>query len=364
MARLPPHLCWILSRHSETFGGVGSACPVGDGATGHERPRHFRACGAGKSFAQRPLLSLGFAALQGVAGGPISCASDNAEITFGITSAQWLLALGMFLILAASVPETTIGRVFDCAYLTLSGLTGPFSILLLPIAAYSAWKRKEPWRRVQCAVLAACAMLQLWALVILDTKGRPPYPAGYSAALLARMLAGNIFAGALLGRVQLAMLPGTGAFVCLLSIAIGGVAIMTACFMKTHIEMRLLLVFTCIVFACSLLSPKVTPPAGATMWELMTKVAGIRYWFFPSLAFAWTLAWCARSGSEILKATAAILFCVMFFGVVMNWKNPAYKDLHFDEYARVFEAAPAGTVMMIPENPQGWYLELVKHASR
>jgi hypothetical protein len=36
-------------------------------------------------------------------------------------------------------------------------------------------------------------------------------------------------------------------------------------------------------------------------------------------------------------------------------------DLHFADYVRSFEAAPPGTVVVIPINPEGWKMRLVKH---
>jgi hypothetical protein len=53
----------------------------------------------------------------------------------------------------------------------------------------------------------------------------------------------------------------------------------------------------------------------------------------------------------------------MSFGVVRDWRQPALKDLQFAEFAERFETAPTGTVMVIPLNPQGWNMRLVKHPS-
>lgn len=96
---------------------------------------------------------------------------------------------------------------------------------------------------------------------------------------------------------------------------------------------------------------------------MLARVAGIRYWFFPTLACVWTILWAARSRIEALQAASVILLCVMCLGIVRDWKQPALKDLRFAESARSFEAAPPGTMMVMPENPQGWNMRLVKHAS-
>ena len=265
--------------------------------------------------------SLGFRALMAAT---YIALPDNTEIMFGITWAQWPLGLCLVLLVVASMPKTWSGRIFDCIFLLVAGLTGPFSILVSPIAVFLAWRGKERWRWMQCAVLGSCAMIQLWALLILDPKGRSSSPNGITAAILTRILGGDVFAGTLLGRVGLAGLPGTGAFVFLLCVAAGGVAMVAACFLKSRREMKLLLVFACLVFAASLLSPADHVPAGSTVWGVLSKIAAHRYWFVPSVAFAWVLLWCARSEIAILKAAASMLLCLMAFGAgaVFNWRIP------------------------------------------
>jgi hypothetical protein len=50
----------------------------------------------------------------------------------------------------------------------------------------------------------------------------------------------------------------------------------------------------------------------------------------------------------------------MCLGIIRDWRHPAFKNMHFAEYAARFEAAPAGAVVTIPENPAGWTVRLVK----
>jgi hypothetical protein len=54
----------------------------------------------------------------------------------------------------------------------------------------------------------------------------------------------------------------------------------------------------------------------------------------------------------------------MCFGVVRDWEIPAFANLHFAAEAKRFEAAPPGTAVVIPENPQGWTLALKRKPSQ
>ncbi|MGA7339126.1 MAG: hypothetical protein WBE72_06235 [Terracidiphilus sp.] len=287
-----------------------------------------------------------------------------AEINFGITESQWLLALSAFLLIVAAAPKSRAGRILDILFLTLSGLSGPFCIFLAPIAAVLAWKRREPRRWTPVYVLAACSLIQACGLLFVDPAGRPRYAIGASFALLMRIVGGQVVLGTVLGSNRLPFMTGTGVLLFLLGSVIAGAALVAICFWRSALEMKLFLLLAGMLFGASLVSITPAPPAGVTAWQVLAYTDGIRYWFFPILAFAWTLLWCARGKSMALRSIAGVLLCVMCFTVPTGWRVPALKDVHFEQSARRFEAAPAGTIMVIPEDPEGWTLRLVKHSSR
>jgi hypothetical protein len=205
-------------------------------------------------------------------------------------------------------------------------------------------------------------LVQAYAILILDPKGRPTqFPMGASLEMFTRILSGNIFLGALLGRTRLAILPGQGAFIFLACAAVAGLGLVSVCFRKSGMEMKFFLIFTTMLLFVSLVRPTAYPPVGTTQWQLLAAASDIRYWVIPSLAFAWSLLWIARSGGPVLKSVSTALLFVMCFASAINWRHPALKDLQFAQYAKSFEAALPGTVMIIPENPVGWKMRLVKH---
>lgn len=279
-----------------------------------------------------------------------------------ITSSQWLLTLSAFLLLAASTPKGAARRLFDISILLLSGLTGPFCVFLAPVALFLALRRRDGWRWLQAGVLAACCLVQAWALLIVDPSGRSHYAAlGASPALFARLLAAQVYLATLLGSNEFAAYSSPVLFIVLLCAAIGGTVLVAICFARSAVEMRLFLVLSALLLAVSLITPNTGAPKGVTGWELLAEGGGSRYWFFPTLAFAWSLLWGFQSRTGSLKTVSAVLLCLMCFGIIRDWRHPAFKDMHFADYAARFEAAPAGTAVTIPENPAGWTIRLVKH---
>lgn len=288
---------------------------------------------------------------------------DSGETSFGITESQWLLAFSAFLLLVACAPQGRAARIFDLTLILLSGLSGPFCIFLLPFAVFTAWKRQQRWRWAPACVLTACAIIQAYSLLVMDRYGRLHFPLGASPELFVRIVSGNVFVGAVLGYTQLGYMPGIGAFVFLLCVAVAGSALAVACLRRANLEMRLFLIFGGMLFVASLLSPVVYPPKGYTVWEVLAQTRGAHYWFIPSLGFAWALIWIMRQATPAVKAGSILFMCAMGLGIVLNWELPPFKDFHYADFARSFESAPAGTVMIIPENPNGWSLKLVKRSA-
>ncbi len=276
-----------------------------------------------------------------------------------VTSSQWIMTLCTFLVLVASPPESIAGKLFEISILLLCGLTGPFCIFLLPIAVFLAWRRRDHWARLRAGILAALCLVQAWGLLVVDPSVRPHFALGASPGLFTRILAGHIYIAALLGHNTLAVAPVP--FVYLLCVAIAGTAIVAICFAKLTVEMRLLLLLSALLFAASLFTPSVYPPPGVSVWEKMAGVGAIRYWFFPTLAFAWSLLCCLHSRIVPLKAVSACLLVVMCFGIVRDWEHPPYHDLHFADQVKRFEDAPVGTTVIFSINPKGWTMQLQRH---
>jgi hypothetical protein len=289
---------------------------------------------------------------------------DMMVIRHGITESQFLLALGAFLLVVARPAQSHLGRAFDVVFLLLAGLSGPACIFLLPIAVIVAVKRAGNWRWAPVITLALCVAVQAYGLLILNASGRPHFALGARPDMFIRIFGGNVVFGALLGPNRLAVVPGLTMAAVLFCLTAGGIAFATSCYLLANIEMRLFLAFAAMILGASLLSPTVYPFSEPTAWDFLARAAEIRYWSLPSLAFVWSVLWCARRGNNPLKVISAVLLVVMVFSIAMFWRQKPFVDLQFGDYAKRFEAAPAGTVMTIPENPVGWKMRLVKHDAR
>jgi hypothetical protein len=283
------------------------------------------------------------------------------EVSWRIPNTQWLLALSALILLLAPPPRNIVGRIFDVFIVMLSGLSGPYCFPMLPISIFLVWKHRDPRRWLLACVLAASCLVQAWALLVMDHAARSNQTLGASLPLLIRMLGGQIYSATILGGNRFAETPGTTSLIVLTAIALGGTAIILTCFLKSNLEMRVFQLFSAMLLAASLLSPSGAVPGQIPVWQQLTIGPGMRYWFLPTLVFAWSLLWSVRQRNPVLKWVSAVLLCLMSIGIVRDWKHPVFAKLNFPEYAKRFEVAPAGATVTIPTCPEGWNMKLVKH---
>jgi hypothetical protein len=81
---------------------------------------------------------------------------NSGEIHVTITNAHWHLALVACLIAFSQAPKTAAWRVFDVVIVALTGLTGPWCLILTPLVAAFWWYRRQPWSVVIAGLLAGC----------------------------------------------------------------------------------------------------------------------------------------------------------------------------------------------------------------
>lgn len=283
---------------------------------------------------------------------------NSRELDVVITNAQWHLALLACLLVLAAPPSTWNERLFDAAVLLISGLTGPFCIFLVPVAAAGWWIRRRKWSALPLVLTAMCAVIQIAVVYQADPVIRSRAPLGASLHLLIEMLSSHVFLAALLGYANY---PARLSLLALTLVAVTGLAVLCYTVAKAKWPFKLLITFCMLVFAASLVSPLVSKTE--PQWQVLEKAYGIRYWFFPMLAFAWSLLWgVQQGGSKTMRGVAGFLLILMVAGMSKDWEYPAFPDQNFSQSARKFEELRPGEAMTFLLFPDGWSMQLIKGA--
>ena len=281
------------------------------------------------------------------------------ETHANLTNAQWQLALLSCLIIIAAPPVSKIWKVFDFVAIFISALSGPFCLLLLPVALVKYYRDKDKWLLTLIIVLAGGCLIQGISLLTSDRPSQAPL--GANINLFLRILGGHLFVSSIFGENGFLWTiyrpfwkDGTAIMINLL-----GLGLVVYASIKSNLELRLLIVFSVLIVAAALVSPAITDQK--TQWEFMWYPhIGSRYWLIPIFCFILVLFWTARNAeNKILRVIAAALLLLTPIGIYQDWQYPPFKDLNFPKYAAEFKTAESGREVSIPINPD-WEMRLKK----
>jgi hypothetical protein len=289
----------------------------------------------------------------------------TAETHANLTNAQWRLAVLMFLIIIAPYSKKIGWKIFDSFFLLLAGLSGPFVFFALPVAAIYYFCRKSfKIFSNRIAILGLTFFIQLYSFLFIVVPGdmRTDNVLGASVANFFKILSGNILIRGILPRDYTKIIThmnfwNSGYLPILIGIL--GMAILGYVLWKAPIELKLLILFTFLVFLATLASPQ----ASSTMpqWEYLAGGSGGRYWFLPKLAWIISLGWLLfNSKLKSLTIFAGIaLFCFVFLGLPQDWAFDKFHNYHFEKQVTEFKNTNAGEMYKFKIVP-GWDMPLIK----
>jgi hypothetical protein len=303
-------------------------------------------------FYLRFLISLGYLLILGA-----------GETHANLTNVQWRLALLMFLIII--VPESKkIGwKIFDSAMLLLAGLSGPFVFFALPLAGVYFYFKSFKKYVDRFVILLVTFSIQIYSfLFIVSDASRSTAPLGASFSNFFKILAGDVFVRGILGVDYMRKVMGLEAwensFIPVI-FGIFGIFLIGYVFWKARLEVELFIIFSFLILAAGMASPQVS--LVKPQWDVMKGGSGGRYYFFPTMAWMFSLGWIfLNAKNKSLKKIAAILiFCWIFVGLPKDWAFDKYKNFHFDQQVSEFKSLQIGQPYTFKIAPK-WEMTLSK----
>jgi hypothetical protein len=278
------------------------------------------------------------------------------EVHVVCTNIQWHLYLVLALLVFAEPPEGIAGKIFDVLAVSLIVLTGPCGIVMLPLAAIFWYVRRQRWTPVLIGILTAGSMLQLF-MILRHYSEREQGPLGATMGLFVRLLGGNGFIGALLGSHRFGLKLPLPISACMLLI---GITLCVYCAKSLRAEVRLFIVYCFLIYAAGMRSPMMGF-SDIPSWPVLLEIPSQRYLFFPSLAFLFSILWCAAFARQpVVRMTAMALTLVLCVGICLDWRIPPEQVVDASRQITAFEAAKPGEHVVIPIYPPGWHMTLIK----
>jgi hypothetical protein len=280
---------------------------------------------------------------------------DTFELNGNLANVQWHLALLGLLLLVGRPPRTLFGHILDLLGLVLAGLTGPFGLLLSPLALL-LWRFQERprWLLTRLTVLAAATTVQGTAMLIYRNQ-RQPANSHASWDLLLWTL----------DRPLLAPLVGHQTFTAWshehwpswvpAAVLALGLLVIAYALWRGPGPLRALWFLGAGILALTLANPTTSLP------DLV--IVGMRYFYLAALAWVSTLVWLALRAEWLwLRVLPILVLGNALLGAVPNdWRYADLVPTRFAVVAQQFDQAPRGTQAAIPEEPSpAWTLTLVK----
>lgn len=280
------------------------------------------------------------------------------EVFANVTNSQWHLAFLTMLMVIAAAPKSISGKVIDTATASLSGVSGPFCFLLLPVMVLTYLIKRESRLIPMIAATAAGCGVQAYFLMTSVRAIQSDRGAGFEA--FARIVGRHLAAGPLIGGSGFDRIADAGFWTGAIPYLAAACAIgfFAGVIWKGTTELRLLGIYSALIVAAALYSPAVTLQPG--QWEaIASNNIALRYWFIPAMFFYLTLISLVGRERGKLRAAACILLLTVLAGAMLDWRQPQLKDMDFAAHAERFKQTPAGTAVKIPINPD-WEMELIK----
>ena len=262
---------------------------------------------------QSPRLTLRGGAFAALA---LAAVPHTGEVYLTLCNLQWITALGLFALVLARDATSLPTRAGELLLLLLTGLTGPFIVLALPLFAWRAYHRRSLWSSVLLVGALAGAAAHVPSLL-----ARPAVTTAVDwaplqhAAVIGRRVVGTLFFG------QISLPAFFFASLALTTFGVVGFALWRR--RETLPGGLLLLVASLLVLAAT--GYKVRPDT----WTLSELVNGDRYFFISKISLLWLVAALALTSAPRVRLG---LFTLLLLPLVANLPRfifPPAPDQHW-----------------------------------
>ncbi len=282
------------------------------------------------------------------------------EIHANLTNINWRLALVSFLIVVSIKYRSKLWILFDHAFLVVAGLTGPFSIILAPIAFIVYRARKDRPSLYISLNLASTAFIQSLVLVLGSESSRLAQPLQPSLKLFVNIIGHRVGLALSLGSNYAARhIDPFGAVTTIAGI--GVIAITAYVFLRARLTLRLFIMFCWGLLFASLIKPQASEIM--PQWQALLVGAGARYFFLPLLCLFVCLVYLAFSKqfNRYLRLFAGVIIGMsLLFAIPSDFRYPPRHNMSYRYFVDEFNRLPRGETYCLPINPD-WNMCLRKH---
>lgn len=270
------------------------------------------------------------------------------DIFLTIENVQWIMSLGLVLLVLSDDPKTIPEHIYDGAAAMISGLTGVFSVLFLPLFALRLWQRRNLTSAILFSIILGTAATQLWFVVhapqLYAEKAGGAFVFSLIPVVLGYQLVSRLFFGDWMPYLSLFQLGALG------TVAATYWAVLFFCRGKgitDRLGKNMLLLAFGIALAASIYRFK-------NVLFIFTTPEHIARYFFPTqMLFIWLLTEETTAGLIRRRIAHILIFAFFTTSLTLFRVEPLWDYQWQKEVARIKQ----GHDVAVPVNPPGWYFQ-------
>jgi hypothetical protein len=287
----------------------------------------------------RPLLALSLVLVPGC-----------GETFLNPTNLQWITAFGLLVTLFNRDPVSWSDWMTDSFALIAFGLTGPFSVLFIPLVAYRALSRRSRSSWMLCAVALSVALAQFYVWWISHATVPPLMSGPWNPARVPLMITQRTLGQLLLGKgaaVSASPLVDAGC----------GLVALVALFAGFKAPKSEWPMLGALALVAGIVLALATLRARPDLWAPTDMENGERYFYTPKVIALWWVTILGFSLGETPRTRrrwrgfgCGILAWILLINS-RDFRFPPLPDLNWARYATEVRK---GKAVVIPTNP-GWH---------
>lgn len=282
---------------------------------------------------------------------------NSFEVHANLTNINWHLAL-LAIMVVLCPGKSKVWRAFDYVALVVSGLTGPFSIILTPFAF---WLRRQKMLPSSYAyVIFATAAAQVVTYLVSPPGSRLSQGLGASPVTFLAIIGSRVTAAFLVSMETVSKYAVSNEiwFAVLGLLTIG--FLIYAC-IKGPMSLKLFVAFAWAVYLVALIKPQASKTV--PQWQAMLDGAGNRYFWLPTLSLLVCLVWVVCTGPKVARLlAAAALACSLLIAAPRDFSYLAKPYKNFSDSAVQLDHTNQGKTVCLEVNPSSdWTTCLKKH---
>jgi len=257
-------------------------------------------------------------AMSAMLGVSIVLVAHGGEVWSTPTNLQWVTATALPLVAVTESPESLIARINIFAFVVLASLSGPFSVLMIPIWVYRLVldSRRTLRDAGLCLVALLCGLFTV-SVLVLHVGVSPEGDTHFLGVLRVSLI--RSFAEVFLEIANKVILNVATAKLAVFTCVFVPLAV--SCFIGAHRNVRIV----CLYFSCGV--------AAATAWHwriggafLDDYYANERYFYVPMVMLAFSAVTLLFERTRLLKLTGVCLVTVMAVSTVDRFEKVAATD--------------------------------------